>query len=401
MQGAGGVGGLLMTQDGGNTYLPMYDGNGNVHGMIKASDGSIAAAYEYDAFGQTLRESGPYAASNPFRYSTKFTDIETGLVYYGLRYYSPSLGRFLNKDPIGESGGVNLYGFCGNNGVNKWDMLGMAIPVPAGVTPGTVGDPNCTDANGNWFYNYGYFQYTLRQLPDDRITRSDSIYNGFGELNTHGAPVVDGSTGMYVGTEIMSTTGGTGSNNSGRTTTIGPLTDSTTGEVLIPGQAPVIATIAPPVAPNNSGRDPDIGPDGVRYVGPMLPPDRGPAVSNALLLGNTVTGLNGVGVSAAGAITRDVSARTILHVIGRRIGVAGVVLAGTQIVHEGRLTWRNGADLFVAVAPLVFPHPYVEIGAAVYTVATVTYDLGQLPPLPEPVTYRPPPEPAAPSSRGP
>jgi hypothetical protein len=62
-----------MVQDGGNTYLPMYDAMGNVHGMIKASDGSLAAAYEYDAFGQTLRESGPYAASNPFRFSTKYT----------------------------------------------------------------------------------------------------------------------------------------------------------------------------------------------------------------------------------------------------------------------------------------------------------------------------------------
>ena len=127
MQGAGGVGGLLLTWEPGQTYLPMYDALGNIHGMIKAADGTIAAAYEYDAFGNTLRESGPYAASNPFRFSTKYTDIETGLVYYGLRYYSPSLGRFLNKDPIEEQGGLNLYGFCGNNGVNQYDVNGMGI----------------------------------------------------------------------------------------------------------------------------------------------------------------------------------------------------------------------------------------------------------------------------------
>jgi hypothetical protein len=48
-----------------------------------------------------------------------------GLVYYGHRYYSPTLGRFINKDPIEEQGGLNLYGFCGNNGVNRWDYLGM------------------------------------------------------------------------------------------------------------------------------------------------------------------------------------------------------------------------------------------------------------------------------------
>ena len=130
MQGAGGVGGLLMVQDGGQTYLPMYDALGNVHGMIKAVDGTIAAAYEYDAFGNTLRESGPYAASNPFRYSTKYTDIESGLVYYGHRFYSPSLGRFINKDPIEEQGGLNLYAFCGNNGVNRWDYLGNIFISP-------------------------------------------------------------------------------------------------------------------------------------------------------------------------------------------------------------------------------------------------------------------------------
>jgi len=135
LQGAGGVGGLLLTQEGGNTYLPIYDGNGNVMGMVKASTGSVDAAYEYDAFGNTLRESGPYAASNPFRFSTKYTDIETGLVYYGLRYYSPSLGRFLNKDPIEEQGGLNLYAFCGNNGVNRWDYLGM-WPLIAGPSIG-------------------------------------------------------------------------------------------------------------------------------------------------------------------------------------------------------------------------------------------------------------------------
>ncbi len=60
-----------------------------------------------------------------FRFSTKFTDTETGLVYYGQRYYNPTLGRFINKDPIEESGGLNLYGFAGNDGVNRWDYLGQ------------------------------------------------------------------------------------------------------------------------------------------------------------------------------------------------------------------------------------------------------------------------------------
>jgi RHS repeat-associated protein len=137
LQGAGCVGGLLMTSDGGHNYLPVHDAMGNVHGLITATSvtlsgnayaaGDMVAAYEYDAFGQNIRESGDYAAYNPFRYSTKYTDIETGLVYFGHRFYSPSLGRFINKDPIEEQGGLNLYGFCANNGVNHWDYLGNTV----------------------------------------------------------------------------------------------------------------------------------------------------------------------------------------------------------------------------------------------------------------------------------
>ncbi len=106
--------------------LPMYDAMGNIHGYIKQSDGTIVAGYEYDAFGQTLRESGTMANAAPFRFSTKYTDTETSLVYYGLRYYSPTLGRFINKDPLEEQGGLNLYAFCGNNGINHYDYLGQS-----------------------------------------------------------------------------------------------------------------------------------------------------------------------------------------------------------------------------------------------------------------------------------
>ncbi len=60
----------------------------------------------------------------------------------GQRYYSPSLGRFVNKDPIEEKGGLNLYGFCRNNGANRWDYLGNTVPwwMPSGyVLPTTSG----------------------------------------------------------------------------------------------------------------------------------------------------------------------------------------------------------------------------------------------------------------------
>jgi RHS repeat-associated protein len=49
------------------------------------------------------------------------------LLYYGHRYYSPSLGRFINRDAIEESGGVNLYGFCLNDPIDKWDVPGNSV----------------------------------------------------------------------------------------------------------------------------------------------------------------------------------------------------------------------------------------------------------------------------------
>jgi RHS repeat-associated protein len=65
---------------------------------------------------------------------------ETGLVYYGYRYYDPSNGRFVGRDPIEETGGLNLYGFCRNDGVNRWDMLGnMPIEISALFGSGGIG----------------------------------------------------------------------------------------------------------------------------------------------------------------------------------------------------------------------------------------------------------------------
>ncbi|MGI6345997.1 MAG: RHS repeat-associated core domain-containing protein [Limisphaerales bacterium] len=126
MQGAGGVGGLLMVNAGTNAvHFPAYDLNGNVMGLVNATNGIISAKYEYGPFGEVFCSVGDMAKVNPFGFSTKYTDNETDLVYYGYRYYSPALGRWLSRDPIEEKGGLNLYGFVNNDPVNKWDKLGL------------------------------------------------------------------------------------------------------------------------------------------------------------------------------------------------------------------------------------------------------------------------------------
>jgi RHS repeat-associated protein len=126
MQGAGGVGGLLMVSDAEDlTYYPAFDGNGNVMGYYAANTGETAAEFEYGPFGELIRATGSKKDDFNFRFSTKYEDAETGLLYYGYRYYNAETGRWLNRDPIGESGGLNLYGFVGNNGLNGYDFLGL------------------------------------------------------------------------------------------------------------------------------------------------------------------------------------------------------------------------------------------------------------------------------------
>ena len=126
-QGAGGVGGLLCSARYVNSQLQSahfyaFDGNGNVAGLINAADGNMVANYEYGAFGEPIRMTGAMARANPFRFSTKYADDETDLLYYGYRYYKPSTGTWLNRDPM-DTG--NLYCFVDNNTIIAYDFLGL------------------------------------------------------------------------------------------------------------------------------------------------------------------------------------------------------------------------------------------------------------------------------------
>ena len=125
--GVGGVGGLLMVSESGTDYLVSYDGNGNVVALTNATTGELAAGYEYSPYGRLLRIEGPYALEEPFRFSTKYQDGETGMYYYGYRYYDAERGRFINRDPIEEEGGLNLYVFAANDPINNIDFLGLSM----------------------------------------------------------------------------------------------------------------------------------------------------------------------------------------------------------------------------------------------------------------------------------
>ena len=160
MEGAGGIGGLLAASKKTGTSIDLgylYDGNGNVTQLFDLSDGSEEGHYEYDPFGKEIVASGNQCEWNKFRLSTKYLEdvvidasngSELGLYYYGYRYYSPELGRWITRDPIGEHGGKNLFALVKNNPTSQFDRLGLCKigefrkvkcqfdVVPASIIPG-------------------------------------------------------------------------------------------------------------------------------------------------------------------------------------------------------------------------------------------------------------------------
>jgi len=150
--GAGGVGGLLWvrvaTGPAAGTHFVCYDGNGNVWNLVSASTGTETARYEYGPFGESIRATGPLAKANRFRFSTKYQDDGGDVIYYGYRYYSARIGRWLTGDPLGDEGFFThhvadksrkeqrrlrreslkpLYVFVQDDPVNYTDAVGLKI----------------------------------------------------------------------------------------------------------------------------------------------------------------------------------------------------------------------------------------------------------------------------------
>ena len=97
---------------------------------VDSATGTVVADYAYGPFGELLRATGPLVEKNPFRFSTKYRDDETDLVYYGRRYYSATSGRWLSRDPVGERSDANLFAAVRNNPISRIDILGLASSSP-------------------------------------------------------------------------------------------------------------------------------------------------------------------------------------------------------------------------------------------------------------------------------
>jgi len=124
---------MIDVADGNKVYYYHFDDLGSVVALTDTS-GTFVEYYKYDdvfgkptiwdAIAQEIVESS--VVGNPFMFTGRRFDDETGLYYYRARYYDPYIGRFLQTDPIRYAAGLNLYTYCGNNPIYWVDPWGLS-----------------------------------------------------------------------------------------------------------------------------------------------------------------------------------------------------------------------------------------------------------------------------------
>jgi RHS repeat-associated protein len=101
--------------------------------------GALANTYTYDSFGKLTASTGTIV--NPFQYTARDSDSETGLRYYRARYYDQNVGRFISEDPIAFGAGTNLYAYVGNSPTDLVDPFGLKGQHKPGPLPPPVRNP--------------------------------------------------------------------------------------------------------------------------------------------------------------------------------------------------------------------------------------------------------------------
>lgn len=111
----GDVGAAVAIELKNKAFAPIHDHRGSIVCLVAADQSGVIESYRYGAFGQELSSAQPLS---PWRFSSKRVDDETGLVFFGKRYYDPMVGQWLTPDPLGTADGPNRYAFVHNNPMN-------------------------------------------------------------------------------------------------------------------------------------------------------------------------------------------------------------------------------------------------------------------------------------------
>ena len=193
----------ISTPVANGTLFYHQDGLGSITELTD-STGSVAKAYAYDAYGNILESPG--TVNQPYTYTGREFDQETGLYYYRARYYDAGTGRFLQKDPVGFGGGdVNIYRYVKAAPLNFRDprgrreypndfvgpldrsgyytsqmtqtLCGKVPPAPPGVS---VYD-NIQVASNSW--NPFWFRDQVQNGGKWDYKQVDPLYEDFGNFN--------------------------------------------------------------------------------------------------------------------------------------------------------------------------------------------------------------------------
>jgi len=190
----------LMVTTRKERYYYHADGLGSITALTD-STGKVVQTYDYDSFGNLKDQMN--RVKQPYAFTGREWDKETGLYYYRARYYDPMEGRFISKDPIGFEGGINLYNYGESNPINNTDPFGLRPPT---IDPGPAGG-NATvpasfvwDPNDNGSFTNAYCTVVSKAISIclDRATVEAALTKSLPGMAIYGLSIANGAVSMTI-----------------------------------------------------------------------------------------------------------------------------------------------------------------------------------------------------------